>query len=118
MMIVWRLMLRAFFRRIGCVFKEDSVDNSSKSRKITAKIVDKYVDGVDSIVNIHQNVQHIYTTCVVAFSRLAACCRTARCKTARHNCATVRRFGSPRLIVKAEPVRNKEAVRKTAKISM
>jgi len=47
------------------VFKVRYVENSSKARKITIKIVDNYVDGVDRNVNIHDIRQNIYTSSVI-----------------------------------------------------
>ena len=44
-----------FFHSHPAVFTAESVENLEKSRNSTTNSVDKYVDGVDRTVNIHQN---------------------------------------------------------------
>jgi len=48
-------ILTVFLHSPLAIFTADSVENHEKTRRLGAKHVDNYVDGVDRTVNIHQN---------------------------------------------------------------
>lgn len=71
--------------------------------------MDKYVDGVDRLVNMHKKPKNIYTSDYYRFMNGVAWLSGRGCKKHGQNPAAIEGLAAQALIAFARPVRNKFA---------
>ena len=80
-----RAVVIIFFHSMTAIFTADNVENYEKTRNLTGKYVDNYVDGVDRSLNMHRNRKNIYTRALMRIFVARACKLRHDCKKERQN---------------------------------
>ena len=113
-----RAVLIIFFHSIIAIFTADNVENHEKTRNLTGKYVDNYVDGVDRSLNMHKNRKNIYTSALIRFFAARACKLRHDCKKERKNATFARSAAWLLVAAIAQPNRNRYTPKKDLKCSM